>query len=506
MDLDELFDKVFDAFTSIHNKQTAISDHQDLESDLKSIIKEILKGLGPSNSEEIRDSVMTSIDTNSNTPLYCLQIIAKLYNEDSFALSDLNLSFYLSLSKIGYLIYSNLKKVDTKLSEELSEFVLKFLINSEEKIEKFTEELDREEKEYFNDWFKTTFQHAHRINSEKDIENEFTGFFAQFLTISFEKYPKMGLLILNQLDHSLEDISEEVKTEEERTVTITKYHFKDEEKDIDVILPTVTDLKLRLLNYFYDLTRSKIDYQLKLGSEIQTYLCDYCLILQAQYNAAYLNDEILKVCYQYESDLLHHNHANVLETFESIIQIFNNITAEGDNVDSICQHLFNNKAHEGSISLITLVDNLLAKLIELGAVPKNDDDMIPKMEDPVSRSSTHPVAGLLTKCIRLVGNLIAQCSSTVGYFENNMTQLGLILSHTKFDFVNSGLREQAFLCAKYLIDKSAIIRENLGNITSLNVDEEGKELLKKVGLEEGFFLDKDKIDMVQSPFMEEKKE
>eukprot|EP00344_Euplotes_crassus_P012108 CAMPEP_0197001538 /NCGR_PEP_ID=MMETSP1380-20130617/6218_1 /TAXON_ID=5936 /ORGANISM="Euplotes crassus, Strain CT5" /LENGTH=41 /DNA_ID= /DNA_START= /DNA_END= /DNA_ORIENTATION= len=41
-------------------------------------------------------------------------------------------------------------------------------------------------------------------------------------------------------------------------------------------------------------------------------------------------------------------------------------------------------------------------------------------------------------------------------------------------------------------------------MTKLSTDEEGKELLKKVGLSEDYFLNKSKVDMVQSPF--EKKE
>lgn len=193
----------------------------------------------------------------------------------------------------------------------------------------------------------------------------------------------------------------------------------------------------------------------------------------------------------------------MLEGFEALIQIFNNITADGDSVTEVCETLYENRAHQSSLALITLVDQISAPLIASGLLPKNDDGSVNKLTNPVTNKSRHPVAGLQTKCVRLVGNLISQCPSTVQYFEQNLDQLGVLLSHTKVDFINVGMREQAMLCTKYLIDQSEIIRESLGGMVKIDTEEDGKELLKKVGLSEDYFLKKGKVDMVQSPFQDE---
>jgi hypothetical protein len=64
------------------------------------------------------------------------------------------------------------------------------------------------------------------------------------------------------------------------------------------------------------------------------------------------------------------------------------------------------------------------------------------LEDIGSKRSDHPVAGLQTKCIRLIANLVFQKQQAVEYFEKDVEELGVILNHSQVDFVNVGMREQ----------------------------------------------------------------
>jgi hypothetical protein len=145
------------------------------------------------------------------------------------------------------------------------------------------------------------------------------------------------------------------------------------------------------------------------------------------------------------------------------MQIFNNITSEGNEVIYNCEFLTESKALKYSIRLTNLIDEITVILVDLKVIPKNDDVNIPKM------LSTHPVAGLQTKCLRLVANLVSQCPLAVVHIEQNMDEveskkleskysiLGCILSHTRVDFVNVGLREQAMLCIKYCCGKCKLL-------------------------------------------------
>ncbi|CAI2366858.1 unnamed protein product [Moneuplotes crassus] len=480
--LEDQFDLIFDIFTKIYKAETTFEHQDDLSAQLQALsqaISDMKQPVGEADKEVL--------ETNSDFATFCFQIVCK------FPLK-VPTSIYFSLTNIGISIAKALK-ADPHESRKFVEVSLRMLLENTSK--------DIEDYKQFTQWFMTISDEIQLLYLQEE-DNPILELFTQFLDQIFNQSEQIGKNLLENASHEAGLQYEEIKLDSTRLATISKYLFQDVERSIERTLPTVSNCLLKILSYLADLTQQKTDCRISLSSSIQVYLCDLFEALQKEYTNAYLDEDLVKIIYEDKESQLFHYHANILEIFETLSQIFNNITAEGDKVAEVCQTLFDNKACEFSLALVVLVDKLVKILTSLTIVPKNDAVEINKMEDPKTKKSSHPVAGLQTKCVRLVGNLISQCPSTVGYFEENLDQLGLMLSHTKIDFVNVGLREQAMLCTKYLIDQSEIIRESLGAMTKLSTDEEGKELLKKVGLSEDYFLNKSKVDMVQSPF--EKKE
>ena len=182
--------------------------------------------------------------------------------------------------------------------------------------------------------------------------------------------------------------------------------------------------------------------------------------------------------------------------------IFSNLTAEGDKAIENRDYFIDSKVLENTLKWIETIDKLSETLIEKKAIPKNTDNAVSNMESKDGKTSIHPLAGFITKCTRLVANLVYNNPGAVNHFESEMNNIGLMLSHTKIDFVNAGAREHWLLCTKYLIDQSEVVRNALSEITMLSVDTEGQELLERVGLKGNFFIDKKKVSMVESPFTE----
>lgn len=195
--------------------------------------------------------------------------------------------------------------------------------------------------------------------------------------------------------------------------------------------------QLKILEYTQLMTAEKF----KISVEILEFLSELLEKILESYNETYLKEEVLQNIYSDKTSEIYQNHCGVLESFECFILIFNNLTTYGH----YCEELTKNGTLDHSLKLLKLVDDLGVILINLGIVPKSDDNSIPNMESADGKTSTHPLAGLKTKIVRLVGNLISQTSCAVEYFEQNMTQLGAILSHSKLDFVNVGLREHCLL-------------------------------------------------------------
>jgi len=139
--------------------------------------------------------------------------------------------------------------------------------------------------------------------------------------------------------------------------------------------------------------------------------------------------------------------------------VFNNVTSQIN--DTASKHFSDLDVLQSVLDFIVLVDEITEILVKLEIVPKNDHADVVKMLKTADKPSEHPVAGLQTKCIRLLGNMISQNEESVKYFEQNVDKLAVILNHSQVDFVNVGMREQCLLCSKYLIDKSEIIRECL---------------------------------------------
>ena len=120
------------------------------------------------------------------------------------------------------------------------------------------------------------------MNKKGDENNELTGLFANFLSIVFDNYPQVGIRIFEELAYlenfqsenqkNLSYIIEEVKTETRPTINITKFYYENRNKGINVRLPTESDLRLKLLSYLFDLTCSKIEFQLKLDPKVEIYL------------------------------------------------------------------------------------------------------------------------------------------------------------------------------------------------------------------------------------------
>ena len=349
--------------------------------------------------------------------------------------------------------------------------------------------------------FTQVFEAVHKAEeSHKDTEGV-KEWFARLLIVLLDKHDTCAPTLFNALVIDDHTEVEEVKREEGTSLKIAKYTHTTEGSDGKEFV-VVTELYSRLMHYSCMLTHPTSEFKLTVKEILFGYLCNVFDELLKRYKEWYLEIDVLKGIYKDKESLLYHYHSNILETFESLVLIFNNITAEGPKTSSYSTDLFNHKALENVIELIKTIDDLSAHLIDLNVIPKNDSNEIPLMENIWGKRSTHPVAGLLTKCVRLIGNMLSQTRLAVNHFEQKMEHIGLILNHTKLDFVNVGIREHCMLCTKYMIDQSEIIRDNLKNITTLAVEDEGKELLKKVGLEEGYFMDKDKVDMVQSPFME----
>ena len=116
----------------------------------------------------------------------------------------------------------------------MCEILIKFLILKTEQLsEDIKGKLNEEDSEYFMTWLKTTFDHVHRLLKDKQNEHILLSLFAQFLSLSFDKFPNIGLYILSQLDHdekfsskyliNIINLVEEAKIESENEMNITTF-------------------------------------------------------------------------------------------------------------------------------------------------------------------------------------------------------------------------------------------------------------------------------------------
>eukprot|EP00345_Euplotes_harpa_P002882 CAMPEP_0168320346 /NCGR_PEP_ID=MMETSP0213-20121227/1607_1 /TAXON_ID=151035 /ORGANISM="Euplotes harpa, Strain FSP1.4" /LENGTH=125 /DNA_ID=CAMNT_0008321761 /DNA_START=1401 /DNA_END=1778 /DNA_ORIENTATION=+ len=125
------------------------------------------------------------------------------------------------------------------------------------------------------------------------------------------------------------------------------------------------------------------------------------------------------------------------------------------------------------------------------------------MESKDGKTSKHPLAGFVSKCTRLVANLVYDNPDAVKYFEAEMNYIGDDVVTHKARFRERRIKRALTALNKYLIDQSQAIRDSLSKLTLLDVESEGKDILEKVGLTNKYFMDKNKVTMVESPFTED---
>lgn len=95
----------------------------------------------------------------------------------------------------------------------------------------------------------------------------------------------------------------------------------------------------------------------------------------------------------------------------------------------------------------------------------------------------------MSKLVSLVCSLTYRANDRVeNYFltPNGKLRLGAILSHTKMDVDNPMLREWSLVCVRNLCSWSDRIREDLAKLQLIEVNEQGKEQLEKLGVKELF--------------------
>ena len=375
--------------------------------------------------------------------------------------------------------------------------------------------------------FIRVFNIIYQINqpdSSIHIDYEVNEWFTRLFILLID--PEEGPTILQNIDCCVyqNENYEEIKSPEidipEYTLKAKQYLLKHDallysesikivEKDINLVM--VSDIFRKLMHYLYILTCPKEEFKLSVSRPLSSYLCLFLNKIVSCYWESYTHEVFLRLCYanlipsEIKSELsekFHHSHLNILESVESVIMALSNLTAEGEKANDFRDNFIILKVLQNTLKWIGIIDRISDKLIEMKAIPKNTDNEVANMESKDGKTSTHPLAGFITKWTRLVANLVFDNPEAVKHFEAEMSNVGLMLSHTKLDFVNAGAREHWLLWTKYLIDQSEIIRNSLKEITMLSVDTEGQEILEKVGLKGNYFIDKKKVSMVESPFIE----
>lgn len=171
----------------------------------------------------------------------------------------------------------------------------------------------------------------------------------------------------------------------------------------------------------------------------------------------------------------------LLDSLLAIIEIFANISAFGEGAEDFKHLLIDQNALENSL--------ILLKSIKLAT-----DIMIEhKIYEPEEKFATyssktksrHPFSGFLSKIVKLIANLTHNTNAAVEQtFRRNKDYLGLVLMHTKMDEDNPTLREWCLLVIRNLCMGSDKIRAELEKLKLVDLGEEGKRTLDKLGMQQ----------------------
>jgi len=97
----------------------------------------------------------------------------------------------------------------------------------------------------------------------------------------------------------------------------------------------------------------------------------------------------------------------------------------------------------------------------------------------------HPFGGFLSKIAKLIANLTFTAPETSDLvFRKQKDYLGIVLSFTKMDEDNPTLREWSLMTIRNLCQASEKIRADLEKLNFVDIDDEGKKALERMGLKE----------------------
>ena len=169
-----------------------------------------------------------------------------------------------------------------------------------------------------------------------------------------------------------------------------------------------------------------------------------------------------------------------MDSLLAIIEIFSNLTAFGETATDFRIMLNQEGLLEQALILMKLLKETTDILIEHKIYEPEE-----KFATYASKSKqNHPFGGFLSRLAKLISNLTYLSASSEGPFRKNKEFLGLVLGYTKMDEDNPTLREWCLLIVRNLCQMSERIKTDLEKMNFIDMDNEGKKTLEKLGLKE----------------------